>query len=91
MLSIASLKTISELKIQFAEILGDIGFLPTGLRRKTISKFQVWIKRRREGNGEERGMERREEDRSAGDVLESRREMCWRINMNNRIEDTMGS
>eukprot|EP00026_Physarum_polycephalum_P001466 Phypoly_transcript_01468.p1 GENE.Phypoly_transcript_01468~~Phypoly_transcript_01468.p1 ORF type:complete len:1115 (-),score=201.06 Phypoly_transcript_01468:28-3165(-) len=40
MLSIASLRTISELKIQFAEILGDIGFLPSGLRRKTISKFQ---------------------------------------------------
>ena len=36
-------------------------------------------------------MERREEDRSAGDVLESRREMCWRINMYNRIEDTTGS
>lgn len=42
MLSIASLKTIAELKIQFAEILGDIGFLPSGLRRKTISKFQVF-------------------------------------------------
>ena len=60
MLSIASLKTISELKIQFAEILGDIGFLPTGLRRKTISKFQVDKEeergeRRGEGNGEAGG------------------------------------
>lgn len=41
MLSIASLRTISELKIQFTEILSDIGFLPSGLRRKIISKYQT--------------------------------------------------
>jgi len=39
-LSVVSLRTILDLKIQFCEILSDIGFLKSGITRKSISKLE---------------------------------------------------
>ncbi|EGC29050.1 hypothetical protein DICPUDRAFT_159415 [Dictyostelium purpureum] len=39
-LSISTLRTIQDLKIQFVEILSDIGFLPSGITMKKMIKYQ---------------------------------------------------
>eukprot|EP01132_Coremiostelium_polycephalum_P004729 gene4729-5903_t len=40
-LSISTLRTIQDLKLQFIEILSDIGFLPSGITSKQLIKYQM--------------------------------------------------